>query len=210
MITDKQIAWLRKRVWLNPYQFGLTESSNVLMSASVATTTVIPTEVGSTGIVGINMSADNDALRALWPIPYDLDPKFELGFKVWWTAATISSGGDCLWTIEADVKKEGIAIAAASTALDTAIASDEYVTSAGAATTTDSLLQVTSRGIKNTLAITRDDIEQGCTLSIDLIKTSDTDITTVLFLGLMIDYAPMRCWGVGNELIPSLNADRSP
>ncbi len=193
-IGDENIAWLRKRIYLNAYDLNAYVEATDTMGAIDAT--VIPVAIG-TGLIGALMSTDGDILQGAFIVPYDLDPKFEIGFKVHYTATYGSGTATISFILLHDVVKTGAAInAVAATALDTPIPLLSAFNG-----TVDLSKQLTSRGIllAATHGLVRTDVEAGAMMLVSLEMDATANLTTETFIALEMDYAVHKCGGIGSE-----------
>lgn len=203
-MRDSQIEWLRKSHMIYPFGAnGLVHDGstpfNLLGSVSAGITLI---EVAASGVMGLQMAAD-EIMSFAFRIPKDLDPQWPVGFKVHWTLdhdgvdpATAS------WILLADFLARGGVIAVSSTALDTIIPllSTYEDTSEDATVVTDSLYQVSARGIKTDIGLTRENIEEGSlfvgNLELDAIANAQGNLG--ILLALEMDYVPWKTQGEGS------------
>jgi hypothetical protein len=116
MITDSRIAWNRKRVFFAPAQMA-----GILADASLGAGVPALAEISATfEIVGMPLR-DEDEIYHFYPIPWDMDIKQPLRFRVWFIHA--ATGADTP-TFQVDYK--GVAKQAAIWAEST---SDLFLTS---------------------------------------------------------------------------------
>lgn len=218
MLQDRDIAWTRKRKVYGPLDLnGLITvaiaeggassfaEGKVLQNPVAASKTapdVYQQEVSTFGLVGLGFSAAGSFITGFIPVPQDLDPRYKVGFRVNWTS-TGASGNATFLTSVKSIKK-GVAIANAATT------TDDLNTAHGASTQTGANHNVwTARGIKNTLGLSRTDIENGALLSLRLELDAVTTLgaTSVTFLGLEMDYVPIKTVGSGSEIDRPLSSD---
>ena len=85
-------------------------------------------EVTDSGICGVHIDAAADDVRLVWPIPFDLDVKYDVEFRVHWSSGSTTSTDEFTWKVlYTELTPNTTAIDAISTALSTAIASDTDV-----------------------------------------------------------------------------------
>lgn len=195
-IQDRSIAWMRKRVFINIHDMlGLFDHATTGIPQGSITAGVTQVAVGSAGIIGYDMDVGEFVGGSIL-IPYDIDPKFDIGFKVHYTGTTSGTDGSNEWILLWKKINADAAYAVAATALDTVIGSQTF----GA--NTDDQNKVSSRGIllPETHQITRDQIEDGAKLMFKLELQATANMDSDVFLGLEMDYVPQRCWGVGQEM----------
>ena len=81
-------------------------------------------EISTTTICGLHIDAEGDDIGLFIPIPYDMDVKYNCGFRCYWVTSTTGSDA-CTWTIKyTEITTNAEAVAAGATALTTAIAAD--------------------------------------------------------------------------------------
>lgn len=200
---DGQQGWIRKRKIYNAFDLhSLDEDGTSGILQGGLTTSVAQLEVTDSGIMGILMAA-GEFLSGMIVPPIDLDPKYEIGFRVHYTGLHDNDGDATVsWILQVDKILEGILIARGATNLDTVIPLlDAYTDDSGASVVTDWLYQVSGRGIwlRGTHAFTRSQIETGSLITIELEMDAVANLTSVVFLGLEMDYVPQRCVGTGAD-----------
>lgn len=195
-LSDVDMAWRRKQIYVTPHMMNaILDDITDGQAEAAATATVINVEVAALGIAGFRMNTDADIMQGGFPIPYDLDPAYEIGFKVVFTA-DVSGADSILWTINYKRIGEGVIYSAPTQVLDTIIA-DKSTASA------DSLHLVTSRGIAlaGTHVLTRAMIDANDWLMLEIVMTTKTGAPTdTIFLGLLMDYAVHPCAGTGTAI----------
>lgn len=208
-IRDQRIDWIRKRLWITGYGMqgiGLNAETDASLQA-FETTGVTLEELTNIGIGSLIMT-DGEFLNGAIVCPYDLDPGWPIGFRVCYTLDHDGAGAATVdWILLVDSIKSGAAIAVPSTALDTVIAQDSYVGTDGTTSTTDWLLQFTARGIKDSIGLTRVDIEAGAFIAFKLEMDAAVNETSVRFLGLEMDYVPFKTQGEGSHIDKPLQHD---
>jgi len=209
-LSDKHLRYIRKRKWITPFEMqGLTTdgTTGVTLFGSIDDLTELFAEISSFGHGAVKISADGKLIGGFIPCPHDLDPKFEVGFQVHWTMNHDGSGiGAATWKLLQDAVKRGVVIAKATTALDTVLVQDTNSTNLNAEAVTDYLYQVTARGIRTSIGLTREQIEEGALLTLNLEMDAADNETNIYLLGIMMDYAPQMCQGIGSEILPPLGA----
>jgi len=207
MINDQNIDWIRKRhVWSYWELKGLITPAADFATATVfdegellqnptAGTKTTPNvslgEIGTLGIVGALFAAAGDILLGEVDLPYDLDPKFPVGFRINWSAVgTPDSAIGVTWILLEKVIKKNVAFTAADVALDTVFGESLLMASNGN--------HWTSRGIKKALGLSRKDIEDGAALSLSIeCDILDSGVTVPKLLALEMDYVPILTVGNG-------------
>lgn len=211
MIQDRNIDWLRKRKRYGPLELnGLitaavaeggtdTFTEGELLQNPKASSKTAPDfflrEVADYGIVGLGC-AEGDIIYGNIPCPYDLDPNFSVGFRLQFTQSEAVSVG-VTWLLKVGVDKAGAVIqaedAAGIAALDTALTEKNAGGSAW-----EKLW--TSRGIKNSIGLTRAEILDGADIRLYIEPdTVDATIDNVTLIQLEIDYVPIKTQGAGAE-----------
>jgi hypothetical protein len=134
MISDKKIAWNRKRVFFHAHQMaGMLADS----SLGVNTPTAIELTITTAEVVGLPFD-DEDEVYHYWPIPWDMNIDEPIRFRVWFVHAATSAD-----TPAFQVDYVGIAKQAAI--VDAQASADESVAiSAHTCSTTDNSLEVTA------------------------------------------------------------------
>lgn len=141
-------------------------------------------------ISGIRIDAAGDEAPLHFMIPYDLDPRATIGFRVHWTSGSATAADNATWIVRYSIRNASQAIVNPATVLDTAIAVQNWVDA-----TTFKWMR-TARGIMNrdTLTFAGDDVTPiGLALEVEL-DASDIDLAAegVWLLGLELDYWPIR------------------
>lgn len=193
-LVDRNFNQFRKRKYYTPYDMLSVVGGGTDDIVVAHTTAALFTELTAAtqiGIAGLDVSSAGELIVGMIPCPYDMDPKFPVGFKI---AFCVDANGSSTveWIILQATVADGIALAIPSAALDTVIV-DKAVGS------TDNLLSWTSRGIRNVLGLTRPQIEAGAFLTFSIENQAVTNLTAVFYLGLMMDYVQQTCQGIGSE-----------
>ncbi len=193
ILNDSDMAWKRKRVYLNAYDLNAyVEATDTLGGIDA---TVVPVAVG-TGLCGALVSTDGDLIRGGFILPYDLDPQYEIGFRVHYSATYGTGVATLEFILLYDIVENAARTdVAGTTALDTIIPVHTF------SGTVDLSKQRTGRGVALavTHAITRAQIEAGAMFLISLEQDESANLTTEAFLALEIDYAVQRCTGPGTN-----------
>ena len=190
---DAQIDRIRKRVYYTPYEMmSWDDNGTNLILADTTGATLEPISAASTtGIGAPDMSSDAETIGGAVRVPYDLDPKFDVGFRVCYTVD--ANGASVItWKLLEDSIAEGGVINQATTVLDTLIAADTFGS-------VDHLLAWTSRGIRDDIGMTRAQIENGAFSLVNIEMDTGTNLTAVYFLGYEMDYVVQECQGIGSE-----------
>lgn len=208
-LRDRNIDTIRKRLWIPPFWMqgvGMHAAADVVLH-SIETVAAEYNEVTAVGMGTLQMAA-GEFVNGYFPCPIDLDPKFNVGFKVCYTGLHDDTGDATVdWILLQNVIAQGIVIALPATALNTVIPDDAYVDDAGASVVTDWLLQRTARGIRDVIGLTRKQIESEAFITLKLEMNATTNLTTVNYIGMIMDYTPQLCQGVGSESDNPLQVD---
>lgn len=194
MLTDRQIAWVRKRLFISSAQSGMGSLNGLTM-----------TQIGSTPARGAKL-ADSTAVEFMFGVPFDLNPDFPVGVRAIYacTGTTLTS---VTWTALLATVLNGAAIGnSAAGALDTVIAAQANASGYAGK------IQHSSRGIKNGGFLSRAQIFARAYFQISLAVTAsggtfDSSDAAIL-LGLSIDYMPMMTRYPHNDF--DLGMDDSP
>lgn len=207
-IRDKNMDWLRPTLWM-PFgelgSFGPSPEVGESGATVHAIGAMVPgahagapaiEEISTFGYSGLELAANSDAWCRLIPVPSDVDPAFELGFRVGWTANDTATP-TILFTVQLDFKAAGAALITPATALSTILTADELTVAYG--------WEMSPRGVKNKDFLTRQQIENRAVMLIEVIATTiHTGITAgnAWFFGVEMDYAPFRTRGTGMGVNP--------
>jgi hypothetical protein len=191
--SDRNLNLMRKSVFLDHYKMqGIIDNAGAPNGALTAG--VLNAEVGATGLVGWDMNA-GEFIGGGIPIPRDLDPRWDIGFRVHYTGTVSGTTGTNTWLLLWKKIIADAAYAVAATALDTVIAADPFGANLDAAN------KISPRGIllATTHKLTRDEIENGAKLMLKLELDVHTNCDSVEFVAIEMDYVPMMCVGAGSE-----------
>ena len=194
-MRDQQISWKRKKVFIEPLR-GMGWTTGGTVPLGLHTGAPVAAEMSTFGYAVIQFDAASDEWVQFWQIPYDLDPEHPVYIAVLWsTAAAAADTADFIVTYtRLGVESE---LAAAATALNTAIAQDTH-------TGTTLTINRTEQGKINGGTLTADDYLVFET-EIDASTVGDGagDFTSgseyIYFLGLEITYTPRMCAGIGQS-----------
>lgn len=181
--------------------FGTHEGTNIVGTWGVSEKQLffaglVNSEFSTFGFGGFHIATVGDLYTTYQRPPWDIDVQFPMGFKVNYISGSSTAADIFDWIVLLDFVAENVALAAPTTALDTAIDIAGTLGTAAA-----NLNNWSSRGIKNKEFLTRAQIEAGAlmTLSIELDSTgSDLPLEECHFLGVEVDYVPQRTVGDGN------------
>lgn len=197
-IRDQRIDWIRKRLWLPP---EVLHSVNMATGQAYETAGITPVEVTDVGM-GTWIMTDGEFINGYMPCPCDLDPSYPVGYRVAWTLDASAGSASVEWILLTGLEKVGQAISLPATVLNTPfVLPTLYKDDSGDVTAaTDFLLQWTSRGIDNLIGLTRDNIEDGAFLTYKLEMNAGTNETTCHYIGMEMDYVPMKTQGEGSHI----------
>ena len=99
---DTSFMWRPKRIYIPAWQFsGLdyetTTATDVKSIGAGSGNDMTIGEVNSSNITGLFMGANGDTVEHLMAVPGDMDLKYPIYFRVWWTANNTS--GSVLWKV---------------------------------------------------------------------------------------------------------------
>lgn len=189
-VDDSAIAWLRKRKFYTPY-----DMMGIIANVGAISSGATEVDVGGFGTVGYTMVA-GEFITGSIQIPYDLDPKFEIGFKVVYSIDVNSNAPITEWIMQYLVQAIDVAYALPTQVLNTVIGSQTKPS------TTDDTHLVSPRGIAlpATHAITRAIIDADGRLGVEFEMQAVTETPTLVnYMGFIMDYSVQKCTGVGSE-----------
>ncbi len=182
----------RKR---NRHRVRVQDDSTSGIHAAAATGATRIVEAGSLGISHLSMGTAGELLNGQYPIPWDLDPQWEIGYRIHYTVDVNSNPPIVEWILLAGTQLIDAAYVVPTGALDTVIGNHTYPSG------TDLIFTRTNRGIDKKLGtINREQIEAGAkfTWSIEMQAITQTP-TDVRFAWLEVDYVPMMTVGSGSH-----------
>lgn len=175
-------------------------AQSALISAAL-----VNTEFSSFGFGGFHVRNAGDLYTTYQRVPIDVDPAFEIGVKVNYISGSSTAADIFDWIALLDFSANKVALKAPTSVLDAVI---DVAGTLGTATA--SLNRWSSRGVKNRGFVTRAEIEDGAlfTLSVELDSTQSALSSEELhFLGVEIDYVPLKTLGYGSEYDRPLTAN---
>jgi len=202
---DIHMDYIRKRKYWNTLELGgLITAPHTLdetfdegkILTNPTDETVHQQEVGALAIVGVNIcegpTDDGNFFYGWRRCPNDVNPNWPIGFRIHWSQASAVTDGTT-FILKFGVDKVNAAFQAVTlAALDIPLAESN--------TTGAWHNNWTSRGIKNSIGLTRAEIEAGAVLRFnieaDLVDTGQDKVT---ILGLEMDYVPMLTQGGGRD-----------
>lgn len=195
MITDYNLAWLEKRVFIPAAIGPLAEVTTPTVLRTWQSGTSVTAQIAASTATIVRTSAQNDGLTVLMLAPYDLDIKKAVRFRVHYSMTATS--GTVTWKVLYDAIIAGrggatgvTVIAAPATALDTAIAAES-----GTVVAND--YRVTDFGVinRNKLADTTD------ALIIAVTTTDAAPVAGLGIIGLEMRYTPRRLSGPRRNIL---------
>lgn len=189
-ISDKNIQWKRKKLFVGQREMCREhlgdEATNM---RSVAAGNPLEVEIAALGVSGLRMDNAGEEASFLVMLPYDIDPRSEIGVTVHWTTKSSEADDTLTWKVSYNALKANAVVTAvgSASALDTTIEADNVVAQYG--------WHKTSRGVINadTLSILSDDPEQvGLQFFVELDGVSGITIATEygILIGVELDYYP--------------------
>ena len=222
MITDHNIAWIRKRIyldWADMCAFTTAEineagANSFATGELLQTIAFAPGGVGSLadpatfispitsgngqGMTLISCTINNvfplDLLFGVIPVPYDLNPLFPIGFRVNYTASAATNHTPYIYY---NFKKVGTTVNNDISLQDVKqylLFNSVDISSGGIPNLWSNRLET----LKPIQFINRSDIESRAVMSFTLGDNSGSLFN--LFFGIEMDYVPMRCAGQGRDV----------
>lgn len=184
-VSDKAFSWRPSRLYVPISSFsGILGAAGV--SVGAGTGAPVQQEISTFGVVSILMDTAGDLLDHHLQLPYDVDLKKDIRFRVHWTSGSSTTADTITWKVfYKAIVPDTTTIAAASTALDTVIAEDTVI---GAYT-----WQVTSWGVlkAGTLALNTEALMLQVEMDAFAVGLSEDKFP----LGLEMAYSPKRMRG---------------
>lgn len=195
--NDRAIDWLRKRIYIPPILYGgwITpaesgQAEGLFLSGPTDPTDDFLREVNTFGFVGNKLTAINKIHNAHIRIPSDLDPNYEIGFRINWTESGAFSSS-VTWDLETAIIGINVTYSTTPVNLDTVIGISEHANTAW-------LNVWSSRGIRDVNKdLTKALVEDGAVMVFDLAYSAESNSTNVTVLGLEMDYVSQECVGRG-------------
>ena len=185
-IQDKEIEWERKRIYVGAPQFS-SLVTNATGGIFAGAGDVILGEISTFGLAAARLEATTDLVLDARPMPVDLDVRFPVYLRVFWSSDSATAADDATMLIRYNAKADQETVAAPTTALNTTIAEDrlggQY------------FLCRTSWG-----EIDADTLTDGDVLGLELsCSATDADIANeyIWLIGYEMEYTPKRTEGLG-------------
>lgn len=120
MIEDRDVKWVRKRIYIGVNEFTGWKADQFLGAGNVDFE-----EVSDFTISAVKSVATTDVISDMRPFPADFDTAFPVYFRVYWTTASATTTDGVTIRIRHTAIADGeVMTSGAQTALDTAIAED--------------------------------------------------------------------------------------
>lgn len=220
-LHDSNMSWRRKRIrwdaWpdlatgLIPATVSESGSDEFiegeLIQAPRAASKTAPDisllEVSDFGLVGIHFLDDADEMFFCKQLPYDIDPRHDIGFRINY-CQTNAGTDDTLWKLKVGFDKKDVVIQAEDASTITVLETVLVVKASGGAALENLW---TARGIRaatNTelAAISNDDVDDGVLMrfNLELDATNANDVH--ILLGIEMDYCPRWCTEANKDDAP--------
>lgn len=184
MIRDKNMEWLEKRIFI-PFQGAQAQVTGAFIAAGAA----VFQEISTFDISGVQINQAADAAGHVMMIPYDLDIGWQTRVRVWLTSSSTDGDTETV-TVLYKALGRGTALAAAATALDTAIPAYTFSTTAYA-------LGVTDYGIINASTFTT---STECLVWNVASTMTNAAANEISLIGLELCYTPRKLGGPQRNL----------
>ena len=189
-VSDKNIQWKRKKLFVGQREMCREQvGAEATNMRSVAAGNPLEVEIAALGVSGLRMDAAGEEASFLVMLPYDIDPRSEVGVTVHWTTHSSETSDTLTWKVSYNALKANAAVTAvgSASALDTTIDADNVVAQYG--------WHKTSRGVisADTLNVSDDDPEQvGLQFFVELDAVSGITIGSEygILIGVELDYYP--------------------
>ena len=210
-MRDQHIESIRKRIYYGPFDlhaliiaavdeattnaFAEGELLQNPDAASKVAPEIFMREVATFNISGLAFSAAGSLINGAFRVPYDLDPKFPVGFRVNFSSLDGSGSATFILLLKTIAKGAAFVVkGSVTTALDTLLGLNSVTIANGN--------EWTRRGILNKTGLSRDAIEEGANLgfTLELDAVSGILATDITLLGIEMDYAVQQTVGQGNLL----------
>lgn len=210
-MRDQHIDSIRKRIYYGPFDLhaliipAVDEATTQAFAegellqnpdaASKVAPEIFMREVATFNITGLAFSAAGSLINGKIRVPYDLDPKFPIGFRVNFSSLDGSGSATFILLLKTIAKGAAFVVkGSVTTALDTLLGLNAVTIANGN--------EWTRRGILNKIGLSRDAIEEGANLgfTLELDAVSGILATDITLLGIEMDYAVQQTVGQGNLL----------
>lgn len=183
--SDKLLTWRPGRLYIPCSEFtGLIGTAGVATGAN--TGAPVTKEISTFGVVAVLMEADGDVIDHNMMLPYDVDLKRSIRFRVHWTSGSATTADTIDWKVFiAGFVPNVTTMIPAATALSTVIASDTVVGAYKYQTTEYGIL------VGSTLAQNVESVSLQVEMDTFAVGLSEDKF----FLGLEMIYTPKRMRG---------------
>lgn len=125
--SDANFEWRPGRIFIPSVSFtGLIGAAGVSIGAN--TGALVTKEISTFGMVAALPDTDGDVLDHLLALPYDVDLRKDIRFRVHWTSGSADTADTIDWKVfYLGIVPDSTTIAAATTALTTVIAQDTVI-----------------------------------------------------------------------------------
>ena len=184
-VRDYNIDWLEKSIYIPAQSF-----QGQVTGAFISAGDPVFQEISTLGMSGVQIHTASDAIQTVVRMPYDIDRKHQIRFRVWWTKSSTDADVETATVLYSAIAAGG-ALVTPATALSTAVPAYTFGTTANCA-------EVTDFGIinRNTLADTSEFL--GLLVSSTMTNASADEIS---LLGLEMRYSPRRTAGPRRNLL---------
>lgn len=191
--SDKQFVWRPGRLYIPVSEFtGWIGAAGVSVGAN--TGAPVQQEISTFGVVAVLLDTAGDVLDHNLMLPYDVDLKRDIRFRVHWTSGSATTADTIDWKVfYKSLVIDTTTIATATTALDTTIAQD---TVAGAY-----IYQATAYGVLKGGTLAQNVSAVMLQVELDAFAAGLTE--DKFFLGLEMVYSPKRFRGPDGMASPA-------
>lgn len=153
---------------------------HTISSASIGAGDPVLAEINSLGIAAIQMEAAGDDAHILIPLPNNICVDCPIKISILWSTTSTTTTQTATWKILYNKKALGQGLAAAATALDTAVAADSVLSTAYG-------LNETPQGVINAGTFSRGDIVH-LLAELDAVSGLNPAVSGVYFHGIYFEY----------------------
>lgn len=200
MANPDRIGRLQRDHIYYPYRayHGVIGAAGVSTSAN--TQSPPEQEIGALNFVGLEMNTAGDMVSMFTPVPRDLNPLHPVGVRPVFQTASATAADTITWIVLYDVIANGVALAEATTALDTPVGQETVTGTAEALEVGDAF-----RGVINGGTFTEAQITGWAFVAwrIEMDAKAAGLTEDIIFLGLGLDYVPKRYQGMPHHYNPA-------
>lgn len=198
---DSEFMWRMKRDYIPAQLF-----QGYVTGAGIGEGAPVFDEIAASNIVGLNMTTDGDTVATLKMLPYDLDIRKHIYFRILWSlSGTVAATDDIDWIITYTTVRIGFMTSAAqvsdmtsattlvipATALDTTISTANGGVQDYESSTADQLIW---SGYGSLDPITLNPLNDALSIMVEQNAATGAP-TAVMFLGLEMSYTPRMLQG---------------